>query len=180
MKKFDKYEKRGAYHYDWYENNTFNYKDHIDKVLSYLPSKGSVLDIGCGDGLISLQLKKAGFYVTGIDTDEVAIRLAKNITQSGIVFHEVSIYEIDVNNKYDFIICHDVLEHLPKPEEAIQIMYEVCNDFCIITTPDADKFKPSAYDYQLWDEEGIKELFKEYRYEYIKIFDTFFIKLIKS
>ena len=95
-------------------------------------------------------------------------------------FFNTSIYDIDVGVKYDFVICHDVLEHLSKPEEALRIMHEVSCQFCVSTTPDADKFKPSDYDYQLWDEKGVIELFKDYRHEYRKIFNTFFIKSMKS
>ena len=186
MKTFDKYEKRGSYHYSWYEKNTFHYKDHVDKILSYLSDKGSVLDIGCGDGLISHKLHAKGHSVVGVDTNELAIKYAKEkcdlITarRSKILFVNKSIYNMNMGITYSYVICHDVLEHLPNPEEAIQIMYEVCNKFCIITTPDANVFKPSAYDNKLWNKEGIVKLFRDYKYEYVNLFDTFFIKLIKS
>jgi len=183
MKEFDKYEKRGAYHYPWYDENTFHYKDRIDKILSYLTYTGSVLDVGSGDGCVSYHLCKQGHEVVGIDTNKLSIKLAnesKLIRSFNATFNETSIYHINLDIKYDYVICTDVLEHLVAPQEALKIMHDVCKDFCIITTPDGSKVKASQYDNQLWGIKGITKLFKDYEYEYSILDDTFFIKLIKA
>lgn len=80
---FDKYEKRGAYHWDWYERNQFQYKDRVHLVLAHLPTAGSVIDIGGGDGLLSYLLFKNGLDVTCVDENAYSIQLAhQNIEQA--------------------------------------------------------------------------------------------------
>jgi len=77
MKTFDKYEKRGAYHWDWYDTNKNRYKDLVHLVLAHLPTSGHVIDIGGGDGLISYLAFTNGLQVTCVDDNRYSIQLAK-------------------------------------------------------------------------------------------------------
>ncbi|WP_066299769.1 class I SAM-dependent methyltransferase [Bacillus sp. FJAT-29937] len=47
----------------------------------FVPSGGSVGDLGCGDGFGSLKLSEAGYMVTGIDVSDEMIGRAKEINQ---------------------------------------------------------------------------------------------------
>jgi len=47
-----------------------------DFLKSSLPANASVLDVGCGNGVISRHLGRFGFRVTGIDVSEKAIEKA--------------------------------------------------------------------------------------------------------
>ena len=51
-----------------------------DVLKKSLPVNGKILDVGCGNGVISRHLGKAGFNVTGIDVSEKTIEMAKAST----------------------------------------------------------------------------------------------------
>lgn len=60
----------------------------IDKLVSHLNlEKGSrVLDLACGKGRHSLQFRKAGYEVVGIDLSEESIEEAKSFERDGLEF----------------------------------------------------------------------------------------------
>lgn len=81
----------------------------------------SVLDIGCGGGVLSEEFAKAGAEVTGIDLSVTAIETAKrHATKMGlhIDYRVSSIKDFlkDRPKKFDIIVCAEVLEHLDDVE----------------------------------------------------------------
>ena len=46
-------------------------------VASYLPSGGAVLEVGCGDGRVALELLNRGYRVVGVDSDQELIARAQ-------------------------------------------------------------------------------------------------------
>jgi len=56
--------------------NESDYRAILDAIQSYAVN-GSLLDYGCGVGLLSMLLAKRGFTVTGVDISEQFIRSAK-------------------------------------------------------------------------------------------------------
>ena len=77
----------------------------------------SILDIGCGGGLISEPLAKSGGKVIGIDVSQEIINAAKNHAKKeklAIRYECISVEEFSKKNhksKYDVILLMDVLEH---------------------------------------------------------------------
>ncbi|MGE7878526.1 class I SAM-dependent methyltransferase [Peribacillus muralis] len=63
-------------------------KTIIPFFAEYVPEGSKVADIGCGDGVGSLKLAKAGFEVTGVDLSKVMIDFAegKAAHQPGLSF----------------------------------------------------------------------------------------------
>jgi ubiquinone/menaquinone biosynthesis C-methylase UbiE len=43
---------------------------------------------------------------------------------------------------FDLVTCFDVLEHLPRPEQALRAMVEVCRGTLVCTTPNRKVEKP--------------------------------------
>ncbi len=82
---FDKYELRGPYHWDWYRTDKWGYRQRIDRIVNLLPPTGSVLDAGCGDGLVSFRLFQHGLAVHGLDTSQSGIELAIEKTREAIL-----------------------------------------------------------------------------------------------
>ncbi len=87
------------------------------------PSLLRVLDAGCGNGSqLALPLVKAGFNVTGVDTDERSIeharRLAANAPNARFFCGRVE--ELPESELFDIVILSEVLEHLTKPQELLK------------------------------------------------------------
>ena len=53
----------------------------INFVLSSVEKTGKVLDIGCGDGCVSLKLAKKGFKVFAVDESIKFINMVRNIPE---------------------------------------------------------------------------------------------------
>lgn len=108
-------------------------------VKNKISQKGKVLDIGCGNGIISLHLGGYGFDVTGIDVSEKAIEQAgKNNPYSQVKFKVQSAEDLVASGEvFDVIICSEVLEHLHDPSALIQVLYHLLkpNGRLIVTVP---------------------------------------------
>src|SRR3990167_1078769 len=63
--RFSKYETLGDYHHREYAANTI-YAAHARRVRNWI-TEHRVLDVGCGDGLITCLLRDKGHDVEGID-----------------------------------------------------------------------------------------------------------------
>lgn len=171
---FNKYERNGAYHWGWYNTNKFGYKDQVDYVVSQFPAQGSILDIGCGDGLTTYKLHEKGLNVTGIDLNEEAIRLGK-LRCNMLSLDVASVY--DIHSTYDYALLHDVIEHLENPRLALSTIRKSIRNYCIISTPNANMHTSGQYDYQLWTPEGISELLNGYDFEFLDTSGIMFIKM---
>lgn len=80
-------------------------------------SKGTLLDIGCGNGGGSLSLQSQGFAVTGIDLSKVGVAKAR---KKGL---EAIVCDVEADNipgEYDVIVCLEVLEHLQFPLKVLE------------------------------------------------------------
>ncbi|MBR1746814.1 MAG: class I SAM-dependent methyltransferase [Clostridia bacterium] len=70
----------------------------------------SVLDVGCGTGVLSRYLSERGATVDGIDLSDEMIRRAKNeTTRPGVRFFCADFY--DFNGKYDCLFVFDAYPH---------------------------------------------------------------------
>ena len=81
----------------------------------------SLLDVGCGGGLLSEPLARMGFAVTGIDAGDKNIRVAQtHAQQSGInVDYRIGTPESLDGTLYDVVISMEVIEHVTDPQEFI-------------------------------------------------------------
>lgn len=86
----------------------FTVKNKVSLINRINPSKGKLLDIGCGTGYFLKEASKQNWRVTGIEPNEGArnISLEKNIK----VYQ--SLEEIKKDKKFDVITLFHVLEHI--------------------------------------------------------------------
>lgn len=115
----------------------------ITETLSNNLPKGSVvLDVGCGNGVISRSLGELGYNVLGIDVSDKAIEKANQLnTFSNVTFKLLSAEQLVAEGKkYDAVICSEVLEHLNKPELLLKTLYQSLSDkgFLIVTVPNGN------------------------------------------
>ena len=108
-------------------------------LASSIPKNGSVLDVGCGNGIISLNLGKEGYTIHGIDMSEKSIENAKEKNP----FSNVSFSAMDAETmrasglRYDAIVCSEVLEHLNNPGSLLKQLFEILKDdgILLVTVP---------------------------------------------
>jgi ubiquinone/menaquinone biosynthesis C-methylase UbiE len=124
---FLKYKKFGAYHWKQYEDKNTKYSRHADRVKEWVKEK-NVLDVGCGDGMITSLLN-----CKGIDNEPISIQLA---IEKGVDAKVASVYELPYQaEEFDSVFCGDVLEHLENPEEALKEMRRVLKEYLYLATP---------------------------------------------
>jgi SAM-dependent methyltransferase len=141
---FNKYREQSDYHWREFESPSV-YRDHVLKVIDWIKEK-KVLDIGCGDGLIT---SKIG--AKGIDTDEEGIRLAQT---HDVPCEVMSAY--DVKGNYDAVFLGDTLEHLEYPDKAIEAIGKITNTVYIVVPTESD-----AEDYRQWNENSLRSFMQE-------------------
>ena len=92
-----------------------------------LPSEGrgrKVLDVGCGPGYLGDILARAGYEVTGIERSgctgpgsfPASVRLIEADLESGLP---------PLTERFDYIVCADILEHLRDPLSLLQQLRNV-------------------------------------------------------
>tara|TARA_E500000178_G_C16872787_1_gene685237 strand:+ start:172 stop:882 length:711 start_codon:yes stop_codon:yes gene_type:complete len=83
----------------------------------------SVLDIGCGGGILCEPLSRLGALVTGIDSSERAIKVAKDHAKENNLKISYKHAELETikNCDFDIITCMEVLEHVEDVNKIISI-----------------------------------------------------------
>lgn len=111
----------------------------INNIKQHIPADGTVLDVGCGNGVISRALGKEGFRVRGIDVSEKTIETARQqSTLPNVQFDCVSAEALTLEQeKYDAIVCSEVLEHLDNPSNLLESLYKTLktHGVLIVTVP---------------------------------------------
>jgi 2-polyprenyl-6-hydroxyphenyl methylase/3-demethylubiquinone-9 3-methyltransferase len=97
--------------------------DYVDRTAGL--SGQTVLDVGCGGGILAESMALRGARVTGIDMGEMPLKVAELHTlESGV---EVSYRRVPVETlaaerpeSFDIITCMEMLEHVPDPSSVVR------------------------------------------------------------
>lgn len=83
----------------------------------------TVLDVGCGGGILTEALAQTGARATGIDAEQALVDVAtEHASTHGIANVKYACVEIENwanDERYDVITCMELLEHVPQPEQMI-------------------------------------------------------------
>jgi len=115
-----KYFQKGDYHWRDYKKPSL-YRRHVEAVESFFKDKsGSLLDAGCGDGVILSRLSQnKNLNCFGIDVSPLAIEFALqhnvfNCTVAGLS---------EFKGRYNYIFAGDLFEHLRCPDLILRRMH---------------------------------------------------------
>jgi 2-polyprenyl-3-methyl-5-hydroxy-6-metoxy-1,4-benzoquinol methylase len=111
----------------------------ISALKEKLPEGAEVLDVGCGNGVISRSLGEQGFNVRGIDISSKTIEKARLLNKFPNVHFEVMSAEqlVASGKRYHAVICSEVLEHLNEPGKLLNVLHQSLHDdgILIVTVP---------------------------------------------
>ena len=96
--------------------------DYIDRFAG-LAGK-TVLDVGCGGGILSESMAGRAAQVTGIDLSDKALQVARlHLLESGkqVDYRKIAVEDMAAEQpeKFDIVTCLEMLEHVPDPDSVI-------------------------------------------------------------
>jgi trans-aconitate methyltransferase len=76
----------------------------------------TILDLGCGDGVLTQRLRALGCKVTGIDASPEMVAAAR---ARGVDAHVLDAHELDHMDRYDAVFCNAALHWMRDPDRVV-------------------------------------------------------------
>jgi len=98
----------------------------LEYINQIAPLSGkTVLDVGCGGGILSESMAGMGAQVTGIDLGDKALQVAKlHLLESGkqVDYRKIAVEDLaeEKPGSFDLITCMEMLEHVPDPASTVR------------------------------------------------------------
>ena len=99
----------------------------LDWIQGMAPLKDKqVLDVGCGGGILSDAMARAGAHVTGIDLATKSLKVAQlhalETQTPNVSYREVSAEAMAAEKpaSFDVVTCMEMLEHVPDPASVVK------------------------------------------------------------
>lgn len=103
--------------------------DLIDRVFEAIP-RGSVLDLPCGNGRLSLHLTRKGYAMTAGDCSGAMLDLAERAFRAHR--HTIATYQEDIeqlnfaDRAFDTVLCFRLFQHFPDSATRSSAVAELC------------------------------------------------------
>jgi len=112
----------------------------LNQVLGLVRASGakSILDIGCGEGLVDYFLLKAlpGLKIVGGDQDEQALEVAR-VLNPGAHYQEMDGRATGLADaSFDLVMANEVIEHLADYPKVIQEAARVSRKYFLVSVPE--------------------------------------------
>ena len=97
----------------------------LEWINAIVPLAGkTIIDIGCGGGILAEAMARKGATVTGIDLSEKALKVADlHSLEAGITMRYELISAEDIAARepatFDVVTCMEMLEHVPDPAAVV-------------------------------------------------------------
>jgi len=116
---------------DFSESRKYGWPE-FDFFLEYIQEGNKVLDLGCGNGRFFGFLKEQSLVVDyiGVDFSSELLKIAKRRYPKQD-FLEQDITRLDINKRFDCVVCIATLHHLPNKrqrETALKMIFEHLED----------------------------------------------------
>jgi 2-polyprenyl-3-methyl-5-hydroxy-6-metoxy-1,4-benzoquinol methylase len=100
---------------------------------------GTALEIGCGEGELSMRLAQDGWAVEGCDIAEEAVLEARKRSAAvglSIPFQTLDIRDAKIScEPADLVVCCEVMEHLENPEAALEVLCSLARRYLLVSVP---------------------------------------------
>jgi SAM-dependent methyltransferase len=98
-----------------------------------------VHEIGCGEGFLSTMLAQSGLAVRGSDVSPAAVASARRRAADlalPVTFRVADLYDLTPRaDGAELVVCCEVLEHLPDPRRAVQLLARLARPHLIVSVP---------------------------------------------
>jgi 2-polyprenyl-3-methyl-5-hydroxy-6-metoxy-1,4-benzoquinol methylase len=112
--------------------------DAFDGLVAEVPVSAA-LEIGCGEGELSIRLARRGFSVRGCDISTEIVEEARSRARDAHVeaeFWTQSIETIDrVAEAVPLVVCCEVLEHLDDPAYGVDVLAGLAQPYLLASVP---------------------------------------------
>jgi 2-polyprenyl-3-methyl-5-hydroxy-6-metoxy-1,4-benzoquinol methylase len=112
--------------------------DAFDALVERVPVSNA-LEIGCGEGELSIRLAQRGFRVRGCDISADIVEEARRRARAAQVeaaFWPQSIESIDVEAEAaPLVVCCEVLEHVDDPARAVDVLADLARPYLVASVP---------------------------------------------
>lgn len=106
-----------------------------------VPECRTALDVGCGEGVTTRLLFEAGFrQIRGCDFSKAIVERAR-ADHPDLSFEQQDIYQLTSADAVDFVSACEVLEHLERPEAALEHLATICRVGGLISVPNEPLFR---------------------------------------
>jgi 2-polyprenyl-3-methyl-5-hydroxy-6-metoxy-1,4-benzoquinol methylase len=116
------------------------YHNQLEQYKAFAPSGKmlDILDVGCAQATLALQLAEAGHRVMAIDLRQEFLDYAASRYENGkIDFVQGNVLEMKLNRKFDLAFANQVVEHLVYPMKMVNILKKLLKPSgrLVVTTP---------------------------------------------
>ena len=124
----------------WDDMKTYGpFSRHVRRLIRHAVKQltfDSVLDVGCGQGALLDEFRRAypEAELAGTDFSASAVRIA----QQRVPGAQVSILDLTarcLDRQFDLVICSEVLEHIPDDLAALRNLRKMTGGHLVVTTP---------------------------------------------
>ena len=109
----------------------------FDRLSANVPCC-DVLEVGCGEGELSIRLAKRGYRARGCDiSDEVIEEARRRALSSGqdVAFWTQGIEQLQEHDAATLVVCCEVLEHLDDPRDGLEKLAALARPWLLTSVP---------------------------------------------
>ncbi|UZK04000.1 bifunctional 2-polyprenyl-6-hydroxyphenol methylase/3-demethylubiquinol 3-O-methyltransferase UbiG [Venatoribacter cucullus] len=132
----------------------------------------TVLDVGCGGGILSEGMAQRGATVTGIDMGEAPLNVARlHALESGvnIDYRQLPVEQLAAEQpaSFDVVTCMEMLEHVPDPASVIKACFDLVKPGGMVFFSTINR-NPKAYAFAIIGAEYLLRLLPAGTHDYSK------------
>lgn len=109
----------------------------FDRLAGRLPP-GPALEVGCGEGELSMRLAARGHHVRGCDVSPGVVdeaRARADLAGLRIAFWQCDMHDLSEQDAAPLVVCCEVLEHLHDPHAGLDKLASLARPWLLVSVP---------------------------------------------